>query len=243
VCTVSWVHQESGYQLFCNRDEKLSRPVALSPRLRTREGVRFVSPIDAAAGGTWIGVNEFGISICLLNGAPQTDSRPRTSRGLLIPRLISAGSRLDVMERMQGVDLETFAPFTIVVLDAAKGTSVVTWDGQSTREMSRGDVCMPLISSSFDPDGVANARRQEFLKRRIAEGAANERLLTGFHSSHGERKGAYSTCMHRADAETVSFSQIRVTESEIEFAYSPGAPCQVPIRELHTLARIPCNSF
>ena len=37
MCTVSWIHDKDGYQLLCNRDEKLTRKPALEPRLAVRK--------------------------------------------------------------------------------------------------------------------------------------------------------------------------------------------------------------
>ncbi|PWT90672.1 MAG: hypothetical protein C5B56_05030, partial [Proteobacteria bacterium] len=68
MCTVSWVHQPDGYHLLCNRDEKRTRGVASGPRLQRCGGVNYLAPMDPDFGGTWIATNEFGISLCLLNG-------------------------------------------------------------------------------------------------------------------------------------------------------------------------------
>src|SRR6516165_698509 len=95
MCTVSWVHQRGGYHLLCNRDEKLTRGTAFAPALIERGGVRFIAPIDADFGGTWLAVNEFGISLCLLNGDAGTapsGATPRRSRGLLLRELAWASS-------------------------------------------------------------------------------------------------------------------------------------------------------
>ncbi len=93
MCTVSWVHEDRGYQLFSNRDEKLTRGVANDPQLLCRDGVRFLAPIDGDFGGTWIAANEFGVSVCLLNGAAKShragDSHHR-SRGQIVLDLASA---------------------------------------------------------------------------------------------------------------------------------------------------------
>jgi hypothetical protein len=42
--------------------------------------------------------------------------------------------------------------------------------------------------------------------------------------------------MHRADAETVSFSWVTVTDSEVSFYYSAGSPCKTFTGESFTLA-------
>src|ERR1700693_4285949 len=98
MCTISWIHDKDGYQLLCNRDEKLTRKSAVEPRLAVRNGTRFLAPVDGDFGGTWIATNEFGISVCLLNGAG--DQHNVRSRGLLIPDLISAPSVAVVCERV-----------------------------------------------------------------------------------------------------------------------------------------------
>ena len=69
MCTVTWIYEPGGYHLLCNRDEKKDRAPALAPRIHQRGWVRFIAPVDAQFGGSWIAVNEFGVSVCLLNGA------------------------------------------------------------------------------------------------------------------------------------------------------------------------------
>ena len=50
-------------------------------------------PIDSDFGGTWIAANQFGVSVCLLNGdAGTTGIRARRSRGLLLRELAWAPS-------------------------------------------------------------------------------------------------------------------------------------------------------
>ena len=54
MCTVSWMLQANGYQLFCNRDEKKTRPIALPPRVHSCAGVQFLAPVDTQSGGSWL---------------------------------------------------------------------------------------------------------------------------------------------------------------------------------------------
>ena len=229
MCTVSWVHQEDGYQLLCNRDEKRSRAKAAGPEVRIRDGVRFIAPVDGQAGGTWIVANEYGISLCLLNGQSSRTKRVGSefkSRGLLLPELLTAQSQLEALERAWKLDLSTFAPFTLAILEPGQRTGVMTWDGAEKLVLPYAEPYMPLISSSFDPKGVEEKRRSEFQRQLRSAGRLNSAVLFNFHESHGLRPDAYSTCMHRPDAETVSFSWIKVTATNVEFFYSPAAPCQ-----------------
>jgi len=58
MCTVSWFLTESGYELFFNRDERISRAQALPPQKKVVDSCHALSPIDTEAGGSWISVNE-----------------------------------------------------------------------------------------------------------------------------------------------------------------------------------------
>src|SRR6516162_11002448 len=111
MCTVSSIYQGSGYQLLCNRDERRTRRPASAPQLLTRDNVRFVAPIDGDFGGTWVAVNEFGLSLVLLNRAPC--SAAKLSRGLLPMNLIPAHTLTELGESISGMELSHFAPFTL----------------------------------------------------------------------------------------------------------------------------------
>ena len=83
---------------------------------------------------------------------------------------------------------------------------------------------VPVTSSSFDPEGVRRSRREHFA--RLYRRHLNPDMLRSFHSSHGDEPTAYSTCMHRPDAQTVSFTEINVRRGKAELIYRPGAPCE-----------------
>ena len=238
MCTVSWLHDPDGYHLLCNRDEKRTRGRALSPRIEWYGGVRFIAPTDADFGGTWIAVNEFGVSICLLNGGTGLPAaEPRESRGLLIRELIWARSADDCAFLLNHFDLAPYAPFTVVFLEPVRPAIVAAWDGENTSVTASVDSPMLLTSSSYDPDGVRRSRLDEFARRAGGAASVAPALLYEFQSSHGRQPDAYSPCMHRADAETVSFSWVAVTRDQIRFFYSPTAPCRRSSGEQQLLAR------
>jgi hypothetical protein len=228
MCTVSWIHEDAGYQLFCNRDEKLARSAATKPQLLCRYGVRILAPIDGDAGGTWIATNEFGITVCLLNGTFERASPSSVgwrSRGLLVLDLASAESIQDVQSRIWQSDLLRYEPFTLAVLEPGQYTLVIEWDGVEKRILPFGEPYMPLASSSFDAAEAQRTRHREFEKLNTA-GTLHAIPLLVFHRSHVPDRGAYSPCMHRADAETASFSWITVNGTEASFYYSAGPPCR-----------------
>jgi hypothetical protein len=227
MCTVSWLRQEDGYQLYCNRDERRARPAALPPRYQMAEGVRYVAPIDAAHGGTWLAVNEAGLTLCLLNG----DTRGRrgrgwVTRGYVISALIALAASLDAARHFEQLDLSPFLPFRLVAIDPIHPAIVMEWNGGEPRVRRDADALSPLVSSSFDQQGVERYRRALYRRTLEANGGPTVDALSSFHASHGAVAGPYSPCMHRDDAETVSFSRVCVSPERIAFHYRPAAPCQ-----------------
>ena len=238
MCTVSWVHQPDGYHLLCNRDERRTRGTAFAPRVVERGGVRYIAPIDSDGGGTWLSANEFGISVCLLNGSAGVEpSGIRRSRGLLLRELAWAPSVDECSLWLRQLDLSPFTPFSIVILEPGRSAILAQWNGLELIVDPAGDRHMPLTSSSYDAAGVRRARLNEFARLIGTTRPIDPALLYCFHSSHGTAPDAYSTCMHRSDAETVSFSWVIVSRDAIRFLYSPGAPCQTRPSNQQILAR------
>jgi hypothetical protein len=227
MCTVSWVHETNGYQLFCNRDEKRERPAADPPAILCLENVQAGAPRDKPFGGTWVGVNEFGLGMALLNRYPDPNlGEPSTSRGLVIGALLSAPSSGEVARRLRRLDLGRYPPFTLAFLEPGCSASAFLWDGSERLLVPHADALLPLVSSSVDQPGVERQRRLEFLALRKAARDLTPEALAKFHRSHGAEAGAKSVCMHRDDAETVSFTRIVVNRECVRLQYWPDSPCR-----------------
>ena len=80
MCTVTWILDGDSYSLYFNRDELRTRQPALPPQRHQERGVRFLSPTDGDAGGTWIAVNEYGLSLGLLNDYSSRARQPAERR-------------------------------------------------------------------------------------------------------------------------------------------------------------------
>ena len=224
MCTVSWAHQAGGYHLLANRDEKRTRGVGMAPTVCVSGGVRYIAPMDGDKGGTWIAVNEFGLSVCLLNGHGGSPG-PR-SRGLLLREIAWAPDLGECLTWLKQMDLRRFAGFTLVVLEPGQPAAIADWNGGKLTIDPEGDARMPLTSSSYDPAGVRRVRQEDFVRRVGARERIDPAALYWFHASHGAGPDAYSPCMHREDAETVSFSWAIVSPGEIRFLYVPAPLCQ-----------------
>jgi hypothetical protein len=114
---------------------------------------------------------------------------------------------------------------------------VAEWNGVALAIDASGDSRMPVTSSSYDPEGVRRSRTAEFEQRSRLAGKVDPSLLYRFHSSHSPSRDAYSVCMHRGDAQTVSFSWIVVTPAEVRFLYSAAALCSGAPGEQQIMAR------
>ena len=254
MCTATWVWQEGGYDFLFNRDERRQRGRAELPTVREEEGIAFLAPRDRDAGGTWLAANELGLSVGLLNfyDAPAvvdpsreevSSGAPFVSRGLLVTSLASADRVEEVARRLEAVDLPRYRPFTLLAIEAPAGdgnegeavrgeVAVFQWDGSSLVRLPEPSPRL-LSSSGYDAPRALQLR-SEVLAAVEASSASALRL---FHCSHQPERGAYSPCMHRDDASTVSFSAIRVGTEEVRFEYSDGPPCVTEVGEPLRLSR------
>jgi hypothetical protein len=241
MCTMTWLREPGGYQVFFNRDERRTRRPARPPAGSSREGVRYLAPADGDFGGTWLAVNELGVTLALLNGYLGADDRPAEpgagfiSRGLLASALAgsrSVGAALERLEAPQRTGLggagglARYRSFLLVLLEPDRPAALATWSGGRLTVERSIDQLQPLVSSSFDTAAVREERQRLFAAQEPVPGRPPEERHLAFHASHRPSRGPYSPCMHRPEARTVSFSHVRVSPGEVVFAYAPDSPCR-----------------
>jgi hypothetical protein len=230
VCTASWLIRPDGYDLLFNRDELRTRPIALPPRRGERNGMRYLAPVDPLGGGAWTAANEVGLGLFLLNRRPDREPRaPQLSRGLIPIELIDSSEVAEVGRRAAALDLARYRPFTLGAIAPGEPARVFAWTGET---LEAADAKPPLVSSSVGDESLFAERRATY-----PTGAPSVRKLIAYQRSHGSGPSAASVCMHREDAQTVSFSRIQVTAKRVRLGYAPGSPCErAPMRWLE-LAR------
>lgn len=229
MCTLTWFGQPGGYQLFFNRDERRTRRPAHPPESATAGATRYLSPRDGDFGGSWICVNERGLTLCLLNGHSADDpSEPAegfSSRGELPTALIDRPSLTDVSSGLRDRRLDRFRAFVLAGFAADGSTASWDWRGGRLGQHASIDSSAPLISSSFDSLEVRRHRAELYARMRLQHFDDPEEFHLAYHESHAPERGPHSPCMHRPDGETVSFSWIKVGPEGICFHYSPHSPC------------------
>jgi hypothetical protein len=224
MCTASWLRTDTELRVFFNRDEDRARERAVPPALEESDGVRYLAPRDGRSGGTWIAVSERGLALALLNRSDGCRPPDPSSRGRLIPRLAAATDPDDFAARLLRQPLRDLAPFRLAALwlEPAHG-AVAGWDGSRLSF----DPLPPtglLCSSGLGDRQAGEVRSRQWLDLRETGELDGERLRE-FHRSHRPEPSAWSVCMHRLEAETVSYAEIRIGEGEVSLRYVEGSPC------------------
>ena len=231
MCTLSWLRNPQGFDLLFNRDEKRVRPAAEEPTALHGGSTRMLAPRDGEAGGSWIAANEHGLVVALLNGYHAGDTAaasPRgawTSRGHLVIDLARCASVSELGSRLDDRDLGAFRSFHVAAFDPADGL-LASWHDGNLERLGESSFEAPLLSSSYRYEDVAESRRTRYRENLRATERPTIETVLAYHRSHHPERGPFSTCMHREDARTVSFTWVRVDRNRVSMRYSADAPCR-----------------
>lgn len=228
MCTLTFVPTEEGYVAGMNRDENRSRPLAIAPKRFDLRGAASIYPRESS-GGTWIGCNSRGSLLALLNwndARPQFGGTKVRSRGVLIPELIGGDDLVDTHARYARLDLSGVLPFRLVGVFPRE--SVITewrWDGRRRQESKFAWGKRHWFSSSVS-DALAERGRGRTCEK--AERNRSMELVSwvrNLHQSHDPVPGPFSICVHRKDAATVSYTEVRCNGKGVSMSYRAGNPC------------------
>jgi transport and Golgi organization protein 2 len=231
MCTVSIVPLARGFRVSCNRDELRTRPRASGPVIHADAGMTSIWPVDPVSAGTWIGVNDAGVVLVLLNRSDRLTRQMTSateSRGTIIPRLIHQVTVQKVLEAALRLDQFRFAPFTLVALHGGLGLSLTM---NATRRILRShDLSRPHLftSSSLGDDLAVRVRGPLFaaLVERSRDTVAGQ---AAFHRHRWSDRPEISVRMARSDAATVSITTIDVCERRVHMSYAgiEERPCSL----------------
>jgi hypothetical protein len=227
MCTVTFSPRRDGYLLAMNRDEKLARPPGLPAALHQVGPHQALFPSEPG-GGTWIGVNDAGITLALINwySVSARVSGVAVSRG----EVVGAGLRGDDCAHLESalanLPLQRINPFRLIgVFPRQRSVMEWRWDMASVERVRHEWAINTWISSGWDEPGAQRSRSQAFQEALRRRSAGNLEWLGRFHRSHRPERGPYSVCMHREDAATVSYTEIKALGQHAELRYTGGAPC------------------
>ena len=237
MCTVTFVPRRRGYLLGMNRDEKLTRPLALPPSLHGVGRRQALFPTEPT-GGTWIGVNDARVSFALVNWYEINEQvkGTATSRGEVVRQLLATTNTTEAKQRLADLPLRATNPFRLLGVFPEPGV-IFEWRWNLSELTShRHDwTAAPWISSGHDESGAQRDRGAVFRKALADSTAGSRGWLRRLHQSHGAECGPYSHCMHRPDAATVSYTEVEVVTTTATVLYSAGNPCSAPEQTEHRI--------
>lgn len=227
MCTVSFVPRQRGFYLAMNRDEKRTRATALPPATLEIRGRLVILPRETN-GGTWIAVNDCGICFALINWY-RIASEPAgeiISRGEVVRALAGTTSVDQIADGVGALKLRQLRPFRLIaIVPSEKNLAEWRWNQERLSVRQHPWQRRHWFSSGLDE------RRAEFERRRVCradqDGQPGSDLvqLRHLHRSHAPARGPFSICMHRADAATVSYTEIIVSDQRVLMRYKGGAAC------------------
>ena len=221
MCTLSWHVSATGYSVYFNRDEQRSRPQAKPPFWHTHPNcTQYLAPIDPQGGGTWIGINENGLLLALLNfyaaNAPQTKESALKSRGQLIPHWMGINHLKELEHFGEQTETQDYAPFLLFGLSPHNESILFAWDGDTLQR--HRDPESPITTSSVRSEEVTRIRREywEALSNTTSDQVLRHRQ---YHRWHDTADPAASVLIARSDALTVSHTEIRWERGHITMDY------------------------
>jgi hypothetical protein len=242
MCTLSLVAASCGSELrvVMNRDERRTRMIAEPPRYvpldapgigqpadgrrHPTTGARALWPRDLERGGTWIAVTDAGLVFALLSVGAARTGGTSVSRGLVIPRIAHTKSIEEVDACWSSLDTAGMAPFRLVAASRSSVWSAV-WNDHNARlpatrvAITGGDAHL-FTSSSLGDHLVVDSRRALFTDLLASEAdpwQAQDRL----HRHAWPDRRHLSVLMSRADACTVSRTEVRVANDLALMRYAP----------------------
>ncbi|MDN3654844.1 NRDE family protein [Ferruginibacter paludis] len=209
MCTVVFIPKGDKYFFASLRDESPSRPKAVVPDIYKEGNAVILSPIDAMAGGTWLGVTESGSVIILLNGGFEKHERKtnyRKSRGLIVAELLASNLPVGNWNLMDMQDVE---PFTLVVWNEGNLFQLV-WDGEHKHGTLLKSGQPYIWSSSTLYDQQARMHRSELFRQWIGINTPVSSLsVFNFFKSYTESENGF--LMNRNEqTKTLSYTFIEL---------------------------------
>lgn len=214
-------------RVVCNRDEKRTRAEALPPIRRTFGDRTGVLPIDPLSRGTWIGMNDAGLVLCLLNATIRNERNDATatrtgllrSRGEIIPSLLACESVREAIDQAARLDAHQFPPFRLIAISRTQLGSVSS-DHESLCFQPVRSMRAPYMatSSSLGDECVDPIRRELFAELFKTSRDALE-AQHRFHTHQWADRKHLSVTMTRPDARTVSRTIAEVGRDCVRMTY------------------------
>ena len=216
MCTVSFIYANDSFLLTSNRDEKITRPSAIEPKIYQTATKKIIYPKDAKAGGTWFVVDEFGNTIILLNGGKVkhiVKEKYRLSRGIIVLELMASNA---IVSTWKTIDLKDIEPFTLVVLEN-KQPFQLQWSGEekSTIELDSNQTYIWSSSTLYAPE-IQQQRAEWFGKFMNETQEISAEKMQHFHKNTEPKDNKNGLIINRDNLyKTLSVTQTIISENSV----------------------------
>ncbi len=219
--------------VLTNRDESTERS-SLLPQIFTagENGTQWFGGADARAGGTWFGVNEYGLLAAVTNRRKDLLPPKPRSRGLLCRDVLGLSSAADAVEWvLREVSDRAYAGFNLVIVTSVAAWVIEAVDGVRATQLEPG-----VHSVSNSPFGAHDDARVNLAQGLVERMVREEPHWTGYVERAKEICSIHSIdnspgmCLHGETWGTVGSTIVALAEgpSESQYVYSPGPPCRTP---------------
>ncbi len=220
VCTIAVALQGirgAPVALAANREERYDRPASPPAVVTTNPAV--FAPTDTVAGGTWIGINEFGLAAAIANRpSPRTGDR---SRGWIVRDALACSDVAAATDAIrERVREHTYAGFMLVLIDNEQA-STITWNGEWMHRPLESGVHV-ITNNGVNGETAKSATIRSRLMS--LDGATTEAWTNRTQTVLADH--ASGACEHGQDAGTRSSSIIACDEDgTVHYQFADGPPC------------------
>jgi len=220
-----------------NREEIYDRPTQ-APRIQSGRP-RVVCGIDRKAGGTWLGVNQYGLIVAVVNRPKTTVVTEPRSRGVLCRELLGLETAKAAAEHAaRELCSGCYAGANYICADARSGAVVYGGNHVHVAELTPG---LHLMTSG-DLDDPSD-QRQEFVRRlltlqRLDSAVAFLAVASRTFSRKPDRRGR-GVIISGNEFGTVSSTLLSLPKKPQNsvYQYAPGPPSEHPFDDLSALLR------
>lgn len=229
MCTVSFIARKNGYALAMNRDESLTRVAGLPPKRFNVNGRSVIYPSEPQ-GGTWIALNDTGATLALINwyAVKERVRGDAVSRGEIVKTVCGADGTASVDTELARLPLSKMNPFRLIgIFPVSHEVYEWRWDLKKLAIKKHSWTTQQWISSGYNEPKAQRIRSETFKQALTQRSAGSLNWLRRLHRSHAPQCGPFSICMHRSDAQTVSYTEVSVSNCHAKMGHYRGSPCDL----------------
>ena len=221
-----------------NREELFDRPTQ-PPRIQSGRP-RVVCGIDRKAGGTWLGVNQYGLLVVVANRPKMIVPAEPRSRGVLCRELLNMQTAKEAAgHAARELATGCYAGANFICADAASGAVVYGGNHLEIVELTPG---LHLMTNGDLDDPIDE--RQEFVRRlltlqRLDSAVAFLAVASRTLSRKPDRHGRRGVIISGNEFGTVSSTLVSLPKKmqNAVYQYAPGPPCDHSYDDASALLR------